>query len=150
MQGAALPCGSSVVTVDKCGGHRSETVKRGEQCLQRPTWSKSSKPSKYVPWSMTCRRPWSDTGISSVFGPWRIYTYAPPYLTKSTLRGSERPFSMKLAVAQIGQVEWELVQPLEGSSSYEEFLAQGAMSLWQLEAGRRPMPPNATRAPSLE
>lgn len=65
-------------------------------------------------------RYWNLFGI----GPWRIYTFAPPFLTKTSLRGSERPYSMKLAVTQIGPVEWELVQPLEGPSIYEEFLAQ--------------------------
>tara|TARA_B100000315_G_C14499883_1_gene551809 strand:- start:62 stop:571 length:510 start_codon:yes stop_codon:yes gene_type:complete len=65
-------------------------------------------------------RYWTLFGI----GPWRIYTHAPPHLTKTTLRGSEQTFSMKVAMAQVGPVEWELVQPLEGESIYTEFLAQ--------------------------
>ena len=47
-------------------------------------------------------RYWNLFGI----GPWRIYTFAPPFLTKTTLRGSERPYSMKLAViSAVDQVE---------------------------------------------
>ena len=65
-------------------------------------------------------RYWNLFGI----GPWRIYNYAPPYLTNTTVRGAEVTFSMKLAVAQIGAVEWELVEPMEGPSIYKEFMAQ--------------------------
>ena len=49
---------------------------------------------------------------------------APPFLTKTALRGSEQPYSMKLALTQIGPVQWELVQPLERPSIYEEFLVE--------------------------
>jgi hypothetical protein len=31
---------------------------------------------------------------------------------------------MKLAVAQIGNIQWELIQPLTGKSIYQEFLDQ--------------------------
>ena len=63
-------------------------------------------------------RYWNLLGI----GPWRVYTYKPPLMVKSTLRGKEQRYSMRLAVADIGAVNWELVQPLEGPSIYKEFL----------------------------
>lgn len=65
-------------------------------------------------------RYWKLLGI----GPWRFYTYKPPLMVKSTLRGKEQPYSMRLAVADVGAVNWELVQPLEGPSIYKEFLAR--------------------------
>ena len=55
-------------------------------------------------------------------GPWRVYTYAPPKLTGMRIRGVETPYSMKLALAWTGTMMWELIQPLDGPSIYQEFL----------------------------
>jgi methylmalonyl-CoA/ethylmalonyl-CoA epimerase len=55
-------------------------------------------------------------------GPWHIYTIAAPQLTNATVHGKPEPYSMKLAVAQVGNVQWELIQPLTGRSVYREFL----------------------------
>lgn len=60
-----------------------------------------------------------DLGI----GPWDVYTYGPNRLWKMTYRGVEQPYSMKLALAQVGPTMYELIQPLdEGSNIYQEFL----------------------------
>lgn len=61
---------------------------------------------------------WKILGI----GPWRIHTFEPPGLTNTTIHGGEQPYTMKLAVAEVGDVQWELVEPLEGPSIYKEFL----------------------------
>ena len=55
-------------------------------------------------------------------GPWSIYTFQPPELTNTTLHGKPAKYSMKLALAMIGNVMWELIEPLEGPSTYKEFL----------------------------
>jgi len=55
-------------------------------------------------------------------GPWRVYTYAPPKLTATKVRGVAVPYSMKLALAWTGDMMWELIQPLDGPSIYWEFL----------------------------
>jgi 4-hydroxyphenylpyruvate dioxygenase-like putative hemolysin len=65
-------------------------------------------------------RYWNIFGI----GPWQIYTFQPPDLTDTTFRGKPEPYTMKLATAQIGTVQWELIEPLEGRSTYKEFLEQ--------------------------
>jgi methylmalonyl-CoA/ethylmalonyl-CoA epimerase len=57
-------------------------------------------------------------------GPWAIYTFQSPELTNTTFQGKPAKYSMKLAIAMIGSVMWELIEPLEGPSSYKEFLAQ--------------------------
>lgn len=57
-------------------------------------------------------------------GPWQIYTFQPPALTNTKVRGKETHYTMKLALAQVGNVQWELIEPLEGPSIYKEFLAQ--------------------------
>ena len=63
-------------------------------------------------------RYWNILGI----GPWRIQTFKPPDLTNPTVRGKPQPYTMRLATAQIGPVQWELIQPLEGPSIYKQFL----------------------------
>lgn len=65
-------------------------------------------------------RYWKIFGI----GPWQIYTFRPPDLTNTTLHGKPEPYTMKLASARVGALEWELIQPLEGRSAYKEFLEQ--------------------------
>ena len=65
-------------------------------------------------------RYWNLFGI----GPWHIYTFQPPAVTNTTLRGKPARFTMKLALTQVGNIQWELIQPLTGPSIYKEFLEQ--------------------------
>jgi hypothetical protein len=55
-------------------------------------------------------------------GPWRIYTYAPPRLINTRVRGVPVAYSMRLAIAMTKDMMWELIQPLDGPSIYWEFL----------------------------
>jgi hypothetical protein len=63
-------------------------------------------------------RYWNIFGI----GPWHIYTFQPPAVTNTTLHGKPATFTMKLALTQVGNIQWELIQPLTGKSAYTEFL----------------------------
>jgi methylmalonyl-CoA/ethylmalonyl-CoA epimerase len=63
-------------------------------------------------------RYWNIFGI----GPWDIYTFQPPAVTNTTVRGKPAEFTMRLALTQVGNVQWELIQPLTGNSIYKEFL----------------------------
>jgi methylmalonyl-CoA/ethylmalonyl-CoA epimerase len=63
---------------------------------------------------------WNIFGI----GPWHIVTFQPPALHNTIVRGQSVPFTMKLALAQAGDIQWELIQPLTGQSIYQEFLDQ--------------------------
>ena len=56
-------------------------------------------------------------------GPWKIYTYAPPLLREATVRGTRVDYSMRVAHAQAGPTQLELIQPLDGPSIYREHLA---------------------------
>ncbi len=55
-------------------------------------------------------------------GPWAVYDFAPPNITETTFRGQPAQYSMKLCLAWTGSMLWEIIQPLEGSSIYTEFL----------------------------
>ena len=55
-------------------------------------------------------------------GPWRVINCAPPRLTDMRIRGEPVPYSMKLAVARTGNTMWEIIEPVDGPSIYQEFL----------------------------
>ncbi len=61
---------------------------------------------------------WDIYGI----GPWHIMTFQPPRMTNMKVRGKPVQYSMKLGVADLGNIQWELIQPLTGPSIYREFL----------------------------
>jgi len=65
----------------------------------------------------TMERYWNLCGI----GPWQIYTLVS---TNGAVRGKPESYSMKAAAAMIGDVTWELIQPLAGPSVYKEFLEE--------------------------
>ncbi|GAD53240.1 lactoylglutathione lyase and related lyases [Halarchaeum acidiphilum MH1-52-1] len=70
-----------------------------------------------------------DAGIErygSLFGigPWEVYRFAPPELTERTYRGEPADFSWDLAFADAGDVQIELIQPLEGENLYTEHLEE--------------------------
>ena len=68
---------------------------------------------------------WEVFGI----GPWRIITFQPPALTNPKVRGKLEPFTMKLGITQLGNIQWELIQPLTGNSIYKEFLDKNGEGL---------------------
>lgn len=50
---------------------------------------------------------------------WGVWTIAPD---SCTVHGQEVPYSFRVAVAQVGDSNFELIQPLEGRSVYVEHL----------------------------
>ncbi len=55
-------------------------------------------------------------------GPWNIYTFAQPALRESMYMGKPSDHTYRLAITWVGDVQLELIQPLTGHSSYDEFL----------------------------
>jgi methylmalonyl-CoA/ethylmalonyl-CoA epimerase len=57
-------------------------------------------------------------------GPWKIYEFNPG--NAKDLREYGRPVqrSWRLAVAMVGQLQWELIEPLDDESIYARFLAE--------------------------
>ncbi len=70
--------------------------------------------------------------LSNVFGigPWRTVTWPTdrPDMQYS-YRGKPGKMRMRLAFAQLGPLELELVQPLEGESDYSHFLQEKGQGL---------------------
>lgn len=56
-------------------------------------------------------------------GPWNVYEFNPGNVSDMRAGGESVAWSWRLAIAQVGQVQWELVEPLDGESIYAQFLA---------------------------
>ena len=68
---------------------------------------------------------WSRLGV----GPWRVYTFSAPLVKDMTYRGQPADYSMRLALAQCGALQLELIQPLKGPTLYHEFLDRNGEGL---------------------
>ena len=66
-------------------------------------------------------------------GPWDIYTFAPPILRDSMYRGKPSNHTYLLAIAWIGETQMELMQPLTGYSTYNEFLEKKGEGLHHIK-----------------
>jgi len=67
----------------------------------------------------TAKRYWETMG----FGPWYFWDFEPPDLHDVVYRGQRIENSaFRLALAQIGPVQYEIMQPLHGPGIHREFL----------------------------
>jgi methylmalonyl-CoA/ethylmalonyl-CoA epimerase len=66
------------------------------------------------------RRYWDDLGV----GPWKLYTLSPSNTSNMTLHGRPVQHSFRAALADIGDMEWELIEPLDNRSVYAEHLSK--------------------------
>jgi len=66
--------------------------------------------------------PWLERYAAMGIGPWWVGAYAPPALTDMKIRGEDAVYSMRLGLAWIGSMQWELIEPLDGQSIYKEHL----------------------------
>ncbi len=65
-------------------------------------------------------------------GPWSVYTFSPDWIEGMTFRGNEQDYIMKLAITMVGNVMYELIEPVQGPNSYEEFLNEHGEGLHHL------------------
>lgn len=74
----------------------------------------------------TARNYWELLGV----GPWSFLHFQPPHLTDCFLHGipvREADFGVKAAIANLGDLQFELLEPTRGVSTHMEFLkAQGS------------------------
>jgi hypothetical protein len=57
-------------------------------------------------------------------GPWAIYEFNSDTVRNMTANGQPLESAWRLALARVGQVHWELIEPLDDRSTYAEFLAE--------------------------
>jgi hypothetical protein len=56
-------------------------------------------------------------------GPWEIFEVSPASVTDMTQYEQPAEYAMRIGIAMVGKVQWELIQPLDDKSNYAEFLA---------------------------
>lgn len=55
-------------------------------------------------------------------GPWHFYTYGKPLVKRMTRNGRPSEYRMRVALANVGAMRIELIEPLEGDTVYAEFV----------------------------
>lgn len=55
-------------------------------------------------------------------GPWHFYTYGRPLVKRMTRHGQPAEYRMRVALANVGPMRIELIEPLEGDTVYAEFV----------------------------
>jgi len=73
---------------------------------------------------------WRTLGI----GPWKVYTYPPPMLERAMVRGERVEYANRIAHAQAGPVQLELIQPLSGPSIFAEHLQAKGEGLHHIQS----------------
>jgi methylmalonyl-CoA/ethylmalonyl-CoA epimerase len=67
-------------------------------------------------------------------GPWEVYEFNPDTMTKM----QPGAYRFRIAVTMVGSVQWELVQPLEETGVFAEFLATKGEGLHHVAVGGKP------------
>ncbi|MFZ5974908.1 MAG: VOC family protein [Bacillota bacterium] len=57
-------------------------------------------------------------------GPWIIYEFNPDTVENMIIRGERVDYAMRLALCNIGNVQWEIIEPKDDKSIYAEFLKE--------------------------
>jgi hypothetical protein len=58
------------------------------------------------------------------WGPWNVYRHEPPRLHDTVVNGAPTEYTMLGAETHVGDMGFELLQPLEGPSIYRDWLEQ--------------------------
>lgn len=57
-------------------------------------------------------------------GPWAIYDFNPETVKDMIIRDKKEGYAMRIALCNIGNVQWELIEPEDEKSIYAEFLRE--------------------------
>ena len=74
---------------------------------------------------------YDDYGI----GPWAIYAFNPETVDDLRQGGEPVETAWRLAIAQVGSMMWELIQPLDDRSTYARFLAEHGEGVHHVAVG---------------
>lgn len=68
-------------------------------------------------------------------GPWSIYDFNPDTVENMILHGERRDYAMRLALCDLGGVQFELIEPKDDKSIYAAFLNERGEGLHHLAFG---------------
>jgi methylmalonyl-CoA/ethylmalonyl-CoA epimerase len=57
-------------------------------------------------------------------GPWQIWEFNDETVSDMIIRDEKKNYAMRIAAMNIGNVEWEIIEPLDDKSIYAEFLRE--------------------------
>jgi hypothetical protein len=66
-------------------------------------------------------------------GPWQIYQFNEGDAEDTVKDDEPATYSMRIAIATVGRLEWELIEPLDDKSHYAEFLAENGEGIHHLQ-----------------
>ena len=70
-------------------------------------------------------------------GPWEIYEFNPGNVAEMVRDEQPTESAWRIAVTQVGSVQWELIEPLDGESIYARFLAEKGEGVHHVAVGGR-------------
>ena len=65
--------------------------------------------------------------------PWRIVEYNEGDAQDTVKDDRPATYAMRIAIASVGRLQWELIQPLDDKSNYAEFLAEKGEGVHHLQ-----------------
>ncbi len=68
-------------------------------------------------------------------GPWEIFDITPGIAEDMAIRGEPREYAMRIALTMVGNVQLELIQPLDDKTPHAEFLATHGEGIHHLAVG---------------
>lgn len=68
-------------------------------------------------------------------GPWTFYVFGPKTMKDTVIHGKPENYAMRLAVTKVGNVEFELIEPLDDKSIYADFLKEHGEGLHHVAFG---------------
>jgi hypothetical protein len=65
-------------------------------------------------------------------GPWEVYEMNPSCVDDMTKDEKQEDYAMRVALAMVGKLQWELIEPVGENNIYAEFLAERGEGLHHL------------------
>ena len=65
-------------------------------------------------------------------GPWSIHAFSPDWIQGMNFRGKQQGHSMRLALADVDGVMYQLIEPAQGPNAYQEFVEEHGEGLHHL------------------
>jgi hypothetical protein len=66
-------------------------------------------------------------------GPWQIFQFNEGDAEDTVKDDEPATYAMRMAIANVGRLQWELIQPLDEKSHYADFLAENGEGIHHLQ-----------------
>ena len=73
-------------------------------------------------------------------GPWQVHTFTPENTTNQTYRGQPSAFTLRVCFASLGNIIWEIIEPVSGPTIFAEFLERHGEGIHHVAYGCNGIP----------